>query len=65
MSYSLFIFVGFGVRANKDLESKTFVAEYRGELLSHDEGERRYATSDEMQPQSYLYFFKHKKRKLW
>jgi SET domain-containing protein len=45
---------GWGVRAAQDIPQNTFIAEYSGEILSHDEAEARKSTSGKDGNDSYF-----------
>lgn len=53
--------VGRGVFATKDIEPGQFVAQYCGQLLSQEEGDKR----EMLFPSSFRYFFNHRGQKYW
>ena len=54
---------GVGVVASSCFEEHVFICEYRGELITKQEGVRREEIYEDNN--YYLYFFIHKSRKLW
>ena len=56
------IFTGYGVFAARDILKGEFVAEYVGERITVEEGERRLSNTF---GRSYMYFVTHKKQKFW
>ena len=63
MKLNICKFPGCGVFAAKQLWSSDFILEYRGELLSGDEGEERFVRG---QTGSFLYFFEMEgKKRMW
>jgi len=59
------LILGCGVFTKCDFDPGDFLLEYRGEIISAEEGERRLEQSAE-QHCSFLYFFESDKRKkMW
>ena len=59
------IFAGHGVFATAALEKGAFIAEYRGELISISEADRRELLYSDENRGNFLYRFEHQKMKLW
>jgi len=60
-----FIYTGSGVFATRLWPKGSFLMEYKGDLVSYNEGlllEKHY---DEERAGSFLYFFKHKHKQFW
>lgn len=55
------LITGRGVFAERKMSSGEFLVEYRGELLSSEEGERR----GEKNPSVFRYFFQHGDNQAW
>ena len=54
---------GMGIKATKKFDKHEFICEYRGELISKHEAQRREESSE--YDSCYMYFFEHKLKKLW
>jgi SET domain-containing protein len=52
------------VFAQSNIEKGRLIVHYEGELLTNEEGERRHAKYS-TQDGSFLFFFSHKRNKLW
>jgi len=62
MIFPIFI-SGYGVFATRDISKGEFLAEYVGEKIAIDEGEKRIRKNES--GKSYVYFVTHKKEKFW
>ena len=48
--------------ACRHIKKGEFIAVYKGELLSKEEGEKKFDAVDVKEIRSYLYFFEYKKK---
>ena len=55
---------GSGVFASENIEKGQLISYYEGELISGEEGQRRFETLEEKDG-CFLFFFSHKGKKLW
>ena len=61
-SIANFKFPGYGVFACRHIKKGELIAVYKGELLSKEEGEKKFDAVDVKEIRSYLYFFEYKKK---
>jgi len=61
---AVFNILGSGVFASEDIEKGQLISYYEGELISAEEGQKRFETLEEKDG-CFLFFFSHKEKKLW
>lgn len=60
-----FIILGYGVYATRDFKKSSLLLEYKGEIISSDEADKRQKKYEKKKMGCFLYYFKEGKDCLW